>query len=77
MQSHCQQTQNTASSEELHRELCAGADEEDEVDHDMRRDEEHPRLAAAAEVPRVEAPAVVALELTPRQRQDIRRHPPG
>ena len=32
----------TASSEELYRELCAGAVEEDEVDHDMRLDDEIP-----------------------------------
>ena len=33
---------HSASSEELYRELCAGAVEEDEVDHDMRLDEEMP-----------------------------------
>ena len=43
----------------------------------MRLDDENPRPAAAAEVPRVGAPAVVALELTARHRQDIRRHSPG
>ena len=54
---------NITSSAELTRELCAGADDEDEVDHDMRRDEEISG-PAAAEVPRVQVPAAVASELS-------------
>ena len=55
---------NTTSSGELHRELCAGADDQDEVDHDMRLGEENPGPGAAAKVPRVQMPAAVAPELT-------------
>ena len=60
---------NTTSSGDLHRDLCAGADDEDEVDHDVRLDGERP--AAAAGVRRVEMPAAVTPELTARQRHDI------
>ena len=45
---------HSASSEELYRELCAGAVEEDEDDHDMRLDEEILEPAAASRVRRVE-----------------------
>ena len=51
--------------------MRAGADDDDEVDHDVRLDEEIPGPAAAAEVLRVEVPAAVAPQLTARQRRDI------
>ena len=60
---------NTTSTGELHRELCAGAEDQDEVDRGTRLDEEIPRQAGA-EVSRVEVAAAVALELTARQRHD-------
>ena len=66
-----QQTHEYAPSRELHRELCTVAGDDDEVNHDMRPDEEIPGPAAAAEVPRVDVSAAVAPEVTARQRQDI------
>ena len=64
----------TTSSGELYRDLCAGADAEDVLDHDMRLDAEIPGPAAAAEVPRVEIPAAVAPELSARLQSKIGRN---
>ena len=72
-----------SSPAELQRELCPGADGDDEVDLDMRAEEEitEPAAAAdvptgaAAEVPRVVVPAAAADELTTGQRQDIDNWP--